>query len=204
MVKGDSLDEADESVLVSLRNATNATITGTGAGAGVIQDDDPLPTVSPGWGFVTEGDAGNAVLTVPVSLSAASGRSVSFDWRTVESDALAGVDYVTASGTVTFLPGERNKTIQVTVSGDVLDEPDETFLIGTSNVTNAKIGGIFGFGLATIQDNDPLPALAVGSASVAEGDADTTVLTFPVSLSTPSGRTVTVDWTTARRRGHRR
>ena len=59
VVKGDSLDEADESVLVSLRNATNATITGTGAGAGVIQDDDPLPTVSPGWGFVTEGDAGN-------------------------------------------------------------------------------------------------------------------------------------------------
>src|SRR5262249_43330750 len=45
---------------------------------------------------------------------------------------------------------------------------------------------------------DPvLPTLSIGDASVSEGDAGTTALTFTVTLSAPYTRTVTVPYATA-------
>src|SRR5437660_11890274 len=133
-VNGDNLDERNEPVLVSLSNATNASIGGFyGLGVGSILDNDPAPQVVPGSASVTEGDSGNATLSIPVSLSATSGRTVTVDWRTVDDSAIGGQDFATASGTPTFLPGERNKTIDMTVLADTLDESDETFLVSLSN-----------------------------------------------------------------------
>jgi photosystem II stability/assembly factor-like uncharacterized protein len=197
VVNGDDLDERNERVVVALSNATNASIGGFyGLGSGTIVDDDPAPTVVPGSASVTEGTSDNAVLALPVSLSAVSGRTVTVDWRTLDRQAIGGQDFATASGTLTFLPGEQIKTIDITVLADSLDESDETFLVALSNATNASIGGFYGLGVATILDDDPAPEVVPGSASVAEGNSGETVLRIPVSLSAASGQTVTVDWST--------
>src|SRR5439155_970204 len=158
VVNGDDLDERNENVLVALSNATNASIGGFyGLGLGTIVDDDPAPQVVPGSASITEGDSGTATLSLPVSLSATSGRTVTVDWRTLDRQAIGGQDFTTASGTLTFLPGERTKTIDITVLADSLDEADETFLVSLSNATNASIGGVYGLGVATILDDDPTP-----------------------------------------------
>ena len=98
------------------------------------------------------------------------------------------------SGNLSFAAGETTKTVTVAVNGDLLDEVNETYSLGLSNPTNVTIGGS---GLGTITDNDPLPALAIGDVSVTEGDSGTANATFTVTLSTVSGRTVTVDYATA-------
>ena len=49
----------------------------------------------------------------------------------------------------------------------------------------------------SIVDDDPLPALSVDDVTITEGDAGTTDATFTVSLSEPSGRTVTVEASTS-------
>jgi hypothetical protein len=193
-VNGDTLDEVNETFTLSLSNPGNATIA-DGSGAGTITDDDAAPGLSIGDVSLTEGNAGTTTATFTVSLAAASGKTVTFDWATAAGTATAGVDYVTASGSRTIAAGATSATIAITVNGDVVDEANETFTVGLSNPSNATIAD--GSGTGTITDDDALPTLSVDDVSVTEGDAGTTTATFTVSLSAASGKTVTVGWATA-------
>ncbi len=79
-------------------------------------------------------------------MSAPSGKTVSVNWETVDTDQPeAGVDFQAASGTLTFAPGETSKSIPITVHGDTIDEPGETYgaewgAIALTSVVNAEFG----------------------------------------------------------------
>ena len=193
-VNGDTLDEDDETFTVSLSGPTNATIA-DGSGLGTITDDDAAPSLSIGDVAVAEGDAGTSTATFTISLSPASGKSVSVAWASTAGTATAGIDYVTASGSRTFLPGETTKTVGITVNGDTLDEDDETFTVTLSGPTNATITD--GSGLGTITDDDAAPTVSIGDATVTEGNAGTSTATFTISLSSSSSKTVSVNWGTS-------
>ncbi|MCA1684330.1 MAG: hypothetical protein LC708_04310 [Actinobacteria bacterium] len=147
---------------------------------------------------VDEG-AGTAVFTV--TLSAASGETVTVNFATADGTA-AGGDYTAASGTVTFLPGETAQTVTVAVTGDALDEANETFAVNLSGAAGAPIRD--GQGVGTILDDDAAPSVGVDDVSVVEGRSGTTYAVFTVSLFDPltgqpaaSGQTVTVRFATA-------
>ena len=61
--------------------------------------------------------------------------TVTVDYRTVDGTAKAGIDYVAASGTLTFAPGEKSKEFDVTVKDDDVDDDGETFEIRLENPT---------------------------------------------------------------------
>jgi hypothetical protein len=193
-VRGDRVDEDDETFSVDLSDPTNATI-GDGHGVGTIVDDDPAPAVSIADGSVAEGDAGTSSLSFTATLDAPSGKRVSVDFATADGTAVAPADYSAASGTLSFAPGETSQTVTVAVKGDALDELDETFAVHLSNPAGATIARADAAG--TIRDDDPPPALSVAGVTIAEGDANSRPLTFTVQLSAASGRTVTVDYHTA-------
>ena len=193
-VIGDLMDEDDETFFVQLTNAMNATIA-VDEGAGVIVDDDDPPTISINNVTVTEGNVGSINAVFTVSLSAASGRTVTVNYATADGTATAGADYTPVSGTLTFAPGVTTQTIVVPVLGDTLDETDETFFVNLSAPSNASIG--VGQGQGLIIDNDPSPSLAINSVSVVEGNVGTTNAVLTVTLSAVSGRTVTVNFATA-------
>lgn len=75
-----------------------------------ITDDDAAPTIS--VNDATE-NAGEVIFTV--SLSAASGKSITVDYATADGTSTAGVDYTAKTGTLTFAAGETTKTVTVTV-----------------------------------------------------------------------------------------
>jgi hypothetical protein len=76
----------------------------------------------------------------PVSLSGASSEIVTVDYAPGDNSAtVADNDYAGAAGTLTFLPGEIQKTITMYVVGDTKPEDDETFSVLLSNPTNAAI-----------------------------------------------------------------
>ena len=58
---------------------------------------------------VTEGDSGSTDATLTVSLSAASGKTVTVDYATTAGTATAGDDYTAGSGTLTFSPGDTSR-----------------------------------------------------------------------------------------------
>src|SRR6266540_2148486 len=193
-VNGDTLDEPDETYFVNLSNEANATIA-DGQGFGTITDDDLPPALSIDDVTVTEGSLGTTTATFTVSLSTASGLPVSVDYATADGTATAPGDYLSAGEPLGFAPGETAKSVSVSVNGDTLDEPDETYVVNLSNEANATIAD--GQGLGTITDDDLPPALSIDDVTVTEGSLGTTTATFTVSLSAASGLPVSVDYATA-------
>ena len=63
------------------------------------------PVLEPGAANVVEGDSGTTAIDVPITLSRAIGSPVTVDWSTTPGQASAS-DFVAASGTLTFAPGE--------------------------------------------------------------------------------------------------
>ncbi|MFL5679673.1 MAG: beta strand repeat-containing protein [Chloroflexota bacterium] len=188
-VIGDTLDEFNETFAIVLSNGLNVVID-DGSALATITDDDPEVAVSVDDVTVTEGDTGTASAGFTVSLSAASGKTVTVDYATADGTAAKPADYTAASGTLTFAPGQTSQPVAISVRGDLLDEPDETFRLVVSNASNAMIAT--GTGTGTILDDDPQPSVSIADSSVDEGDSGTTDATLTVSLSAPSGRPITV------------
>src|SRR6185369_1739205 len=62
---------------------------------------------------ITEGASGTSVANFTVSLSSASSNTVTVNYATADTTAVAGVDYVATSGTLTFTPGQTSRTLSV-------------------------------------------------------------------------------------------
>jgi Calx-beta domain/Putative Ig domain len=137
-VNGDTLNEPNETFFVNVTNVTGATV-GDGQGLGTITNDDALPSLSTSNITVTEGNSGTVNAVVTVTLSAASGQTVTVNYATADGSATAPTDYTAASGTLTFTPGQTSRTITVLVNGDTTPESNETFSVGLFGATNATI-----------------------------------------------------------------
>ena len=171
-----------------------------------VNDDDGPSTLSINSPSVTEVDGGaTATLTFTVQLKPESDKRVTVDYAdTRTGTATSGnTDYATlASGTLTFMPSETSKSVAVTVSGDDIDELDETVVVRLSSPSNATLtGGVTTLdGTGTINDNDPTPTVSIAdAAAVSEGNVATpdspNNMTFVVTLSAVSGLEVTVPYT---------
>jgi Calx-beta domain len=113
----------------------------------------PLATLSIGNAVIEEGDRSSRFATFEVTLSAASEHTVTVDYTTSDGTALVSDgDYCSASGTLTFAPGQTSQTIRVEVYGDRKVEADETFRVTLSNAVEAEIAQSEGTG--TILNDD--------------------------------------------------
>ncbi|MEX0727988.1 MAG: Calx-beta domain-containing protein [Planctomycetaceae bacterium] len=195
-VKGDLKNEIDETFFVQLSNVQNATL-GDFLGQGNILNNDAVPTLVIEDKRTAERDDGTRAAVLTVTLSQASGKTVTVDFNTVQTgDALPGVDYMHVTGQLTFLEGETTKDVFVPIYGDLFNENDETFTVHLSNAVNATIADADG--LSTIVDNDPVPTFTINDVTIAPDPINAALLaTFNVTLSQPSGKLVTVDYATA-------
>ena len=195
-VTGDTDEEADETVIVTLSNAANATIS-TATGTGTITDNDGTPTVSIDSPSVTEGDSGSTNLTFTVTLSQASTEEVRVRFSDKGTGtATAGTDYPAfLHQWLYFQPGELTKTVSISVTGDTVKEPNETIVVELLYPLHATIATPTGTG--TITDDDTTPALSISSQRVTEGDSGSKNLTYTVSLTAASTQQVTVDYADA-------
>ncbi len=100
----------------------------------------------------TEG--AGATLEFAVTLSRAASGTVTVGYATADGTATAGADYTATSGTLTFDPGETEKTISVPVLDDAHDDTGETLTLTLSNATGARILDAVATG--TIVNDDPL------------------------------------------------
>ena len=104
----------------------------------------------------------DASLDFAVTLSRAASGPVSVDYATADGTATAGADYTAASGTLTFAPGETEKTVSVALLDDAIDEGRETFTLKLSNPRGAYLRGIHREAEGTIRNDDPLQQAWLG------------------------------------------
>ena len=76
-----------------------------------------------------------------ITLSPASARPVTVNYATANGTATAGPDYQATQGQVSFGPGETEKTVEVVILGDDVNEENETVLVNLSNVCGRRPGG---------------------------------------------------------------
>jgi chitinase len=183
-IVGDTLDEPNETVVVSLTNPTNAALGKAQGAATIIDDDEPSAdaTLSIYDLSVVEGNDGPTPLTFTVVLSRATTAPVTVRYITDDGSAtLIDGDFRSASGMVTFNPGELSKQFTVTVNGDTRAEGNETFLVRLYSATNANIAT--SQATATIIDDDlsasascgPRPPVQVSSRKTGDGRLEVTV-----------------------------
>ena len=158
-----------------------------------VTDDEGSASLSVDDASVTEGDSGTANLEFAVKLSPASDGEVTVQWATSKESgdtAEPASDYTAGSGTLTFAAGETGKTVTVAVTGDQVDEPNETLTVTLSNQTSgASISDATATG--TITDDDATPTVGLG-LSPASIDEDGGVSTVTASLSGTSSEAVEV------------
>jgi hypothetical protein len=191
-IVSDALDEANETVVLTLSDPTNASL-GTIEHTYTITDDDDTPTLSINDVSYTEsGSAGNATFTV--TLSEASGQEVTVDYASSDVSTTEDSDYTAVSGTVTIAAGATSATFNVPVLTDTLDEANETATLTLSNASNATISDATG--TLTIVDDDDPPSLSINDVSYTESGSAGNA-TFTVTLSAASGQDIEVDYTTS-------
>jgi hypothetical protein len=89
---------------------------------------------------VTASDAGAVMAVFTVSLSAPSRLPVTVNYTTADGTAtVGGNDYVAASGTLTFAPGETTQTIAVVINPDRRKDADNTFFVELRGAVNAVL-----------------------------------------------------------------
>ena len=152
------------------------------------------PSISVRDALVVEGNSGTTQATFVVALSGPTSQSVSFSFATSNGTATAGSDYSATSGALAFAPGEVEKPVVVLVTGDTVDETQETFFLDISNVQNATVSASRGTGF--INDDDG-PTISVNDVSVTEGNSGTKAATFTLTLSGPSVEAIAVRAITA-------
>jgi hypothetical protein len=178
-IVNDTLSEANETFHA---NATAANAT-SGSGTVTINDDDPLPFVEVDGDKLTEGNAGLTDAKVEFQLSTPSGQDVNVHWKTADRTAFAPFDYEADSGTVTFHPGQTERSVHIPVVGDTEVEPDEQFEVRVTSIQHALLGD--DTANVTIVNDDvppppppPVPPADQGSAGQA-GTPASIIVTVP-------------------------
>jgi subtilisin family serine protease len=182
---------------------------------------DPAPTFATGQAKgVLEGNSGQTSCEIVVTLDRAPGpgKSCSVWYETVPGTAMAGSDYVSQSGFVSFSGSETRKVIRLRVVGDRAIEPDEQFTVrlDPTKSKGATLTAAVTTNVSILDDDgtlnptppggtDPLlPTVGVALKTQPDGNGGTVPVpireggqaTFVVSLDKSYSKPVTVKYRT--------
>jgi Tol biopolymer transport system component len=185
--------------------ATESPVTGLGASSWrqlyvrltVPLNPSSLPEVSVGNASVAEGNTKTRQVRFTVTLSKPSAAPTSVSYATFPGSATTA-DYTAKSGVVTVPAGATTANIPIAVKGDTAAEANETFSLVLAAPQGATLRRSIGTG--TITDDDPSAGaatrVAIGNASLVEGNAGTRTLRFAVTASIPKPTAITVSYGT--------
>jgi len=197
-ITGDSRFEVDETLNLILSNASPSGIIGsTNIATITILNDDLMMNSSLQFSSnVYEVAEDNESVLIMVTRIDGSDGAVSVDYASSDSTAIAGTDYTSVSGTLTWADGDvAAKEFRLNVSVDQLAESAETITLILSNATGQVVLGNPKTAILTINDVEPeLPTelilgkpgeLVTGEIAIASGSPEITIVVEHGSV-TPS------------------
>lgn len=191
VIISDGVFEPDETIIVTISNATNATLgSNTSHTYTILNDDADVPTIQFD-ATTSSGSEATTPKTLGLTLSAASASIVTVNYS-LAGTATSGSDYTAPSGVVSIPIGNTTATISIPILDDTIDESDETLTLTLYGPINAGIG-VNAVHTFTLQDNDSPPTVAFSAASSSESEG-TSKKKIPVTLSAASSNNITVDY----------
>ena len=175
-ISRDIKDEWNETINFTLSGG-NGNYEATGSdlvGVLTIQNDDVPPTIALSSVVVNEG----ADLTFVATLSAVSGKDISFDFNTSDVSATGGADYPNVSQTYTINAGSTTRSVVINSTADAVNcELSETFSSSISNFVNVTAGSPTTV-TGTIND---FPYYSIDNQAITEGGSATFTVTSSVA-----------------------
>ena len=155
-IVNDNVSETDETVALSLSNATGAMLGSPATASFTITNDDQSPGTlayeMPAYGV----QESLGMLVLRVRRSGGSGGAASVRYATADGTATAGADYLAASGTLNWVAGDASdKTFSLAITSDSEDEPNETVQLSLSDATGATLGSPSTSTLTLFDDDEP-------------------------------------------------
>ena len=201
-VNGDNMLEADETLTLTLSNATGTDVVITDAtGTGTITNDDAAAVTIAD----ISGNEDDGAITVTATLDNAVQGGFQVNVNTTDGTATtADNDYTAVSGhTLTFAgtAGEM-QTFTVTPNTDTKLEANETATVSMSNLAATTLGVVITDNATVTFNNDDAAAVTIANASGNEDDGAITLTAtldnavqggFQVDVSTSDGTATTAD-----------
>lgn len=196
-VNGDVVVENNETVIITLSNATNGGI-GSGTGTGTITNDDAATITLSGGSAQNEGNSGQTdyLFTVTLNNAVQGGFTIAYNANNGTA-TVADNDYLDNDGTLIFAgTAGESQTFIVKSLGDIKVELNETFTVTLGALTGAPAAVTTAGSpqTATITNDDAATVALAGNVSQPEA---TTPQTFSVTLSNPVDVAVTVQFSTS-------
>ena len=203
----DTTDEPDETVILTISANAAYTIAAPpqNAASGTITDDDATPTIQITSVTAPEPSPGPTSFVFTISLTNPSSSQITVNYATDTTGATAtagtscsaGVDFVSISGPLTFSPGDTSEQVSVTVCGDSVLEPDETFFVNLSGNSANSVLQANTKGTGTITPQAPVVFTEEGNGTFAVAVDSVTFVRGPFRLTndfnlTPSDRATRV------------
>jgi hypothetical protein len=187
----DTLDEANETVVLTLSNPTGgATLGTTNPATLTITDNDIGGALKFSAATYSAGEAG-ASATITVTRSGGTASGVTVEYGTSDGTATAGSDYTHTEGTLVFGAGELSKTFMVPVLNDGLGEGNETVNLTLSDPTGGATLGTTKIAVLTLADDEVALQFSAATYSVVEGTVNATIT---VVRSGPTAAAVGVNY----------
>ena len=200
-INDDAFVEADETVIVTLSNASNASISGINPATLTITSED-IPEVSFASATYSGAENGGNVTVAAMVSPVHPGTAVTVNYATSDGTATAGSDYTAASGTLTFNPGDVFQSFSVSLTNDsVIDPLTETIILTLSSPVNATLGTPNPATL-TINDDDGVAPTVSTSAATNVGETSATLRGNVSSFGSASSAGIYFDWGTTSAFGH--
>ncbi len=193
-IRNDSMDEVNETLLLSLSNPTGGASLGSRTNATLtLTDDDAGGTLQFSLATYSVSETGRlATITVTRSGGAASG--VSVDFTTLDGSARAdSSDYFPTNGTLFFASNILSQSFTVPVLDDNLPEGNETLLLRLSNPMGGATLGTLSNATLTIVDNEVTLQFSSATYTNNEGAG---FVTLTLARTGPVTGTVSVDYFT--------
>ena len=200
----DTVDDDDESVLLSFGTLPTGVAEGSPDEATVSIVDDPADVPSVQVSFEQAAysvDEGSSV-TVTVELSQAPGRQVVVPITAVGRGGAGSSDYSGAPTSVTFASGDTEQTFTFAATADSVDDDNESVLLSFGSLpTGVSEGSPDEATVSIVDDPADVPSVQVSFEQAAYSVDEGSSVTVTVELSQAPERTVVVPITAAVRGG---
>ncbi|MEK6568052.1 MAG: Calx-beta domain-containing protein, partial [Candidatus Omnitrophota bacterium] len=181
-ITADTIDEPNETVNLTLTNATGASLGTLASAVLTINDNDNPPTVA--FTSTSQSKAENqGTATITLQLSSESAQEITLPFTLSGTAQADGTDYSIIPSPLTIPAGQTSVDISVTLTNDsTYESQDETVIITLGTPTNATRGSPSSHTL-TISDDDPIPDTTAPTVSISIPTSDATYSTTSGTLS---------------------
>ena len=192
----DAVYKGNKTLYMKISNSTVGYKVTRSKAKGTVKDNEPEPLELKLYNRSEDEKDSNWVLKFTARLNQVAPNDITVGYKTQDSSAKAGQDYIAKTGHITIKKGFKDGYIPITIIGDDIYETptSEKFEVKITSISEGKV--VRDLATGTITDDDKIK-IDISSSDVEEGDSgDNNKMAFKIFLAKkyPNIAPITIDY----------